>query len=98
MELNLGLENAALYKGTEIENVNGRLNLITPMAEALPIIGRNLTNILEDEGAESFMRPVILTGPMAIPVYLVVFHQIVHKFPAVWYRTTRETLVICKHG
>ncbi len=61
--INLGLTNADLYRGCQIEEVAGRLNLTTPMAEAVNIVGRNISTIDIDPDE------VVLTGPMAVWAY-----------------------------
>ena len=40
--IDLSLRNKALYKGCVVEEVAGRLNLKTPVAEAVVLIGRNI--------------------------------------------------------
>ncbi len=95
MILNLGLENAPLYAGCEIGEVGGRLTLLTPPAEAMNIIGRNATRIIE--GCED-RASLTLTGPMAVWAYLVVFHAAVHRFGEIWYEDGRNArLLIARH-
>jgi hypothetical protein len=82
--LDLSLGNATLYAGCEIREVAGRLALMTPMSEAVNIVGRNAKQIVEDlvtGGAEE----LTLSGAMAIWAYLVVFHIVVHRFRRVYY-------------
>lgn len=82
--LNLSLTNTELYDGCATEEVTGRLTLITPMNEAVTIVGRNAQRIVDrlaSDGAEE----VTMTGAMAIWAYLVVFHIVVHRFRRVYY-------------
>ena len=46
--VDLGLQNTTLYKGCTVEEVGGRLNLITPLAEAVAIVGRNANTLQYD--------------------------------------------------
>lgn len=93
MIIDLSLKNAELYNGCEIEEVAGRLNLTTPIADAISIVGRNI-NAIEVDGSE-----VILTGPMAVWSYLIVFHAVVHKTKVVKYDDGRTgPVVVAKHG
>jgi hypothetical protein len=80
----LSLANAALYSGCDIQEVAGRLVLTTPVNEAVQIVGRN-TKQLVDEIAADGIEEIMLTGPMAIWAYLVVFHHVVHRFRRVYY-------------
>lgn len=82
--INLSLANPDLYSGCDIQEVAGRLTLMTPAAEAIHLVGRNAQAIIQrlvSEGVEE----VTLTGAMAIWAYLVVFHSAVHRFRAVYY-------------
>ena len=47
MKLDLSLLNKVLYSGAEIEEVAGRLNLKTPVADAVNLVGRNVNGIVE---------------------------------------------------
>jgi len=97
MTIDLSLNNAAIYAGCEVEEVNGRMNLITPVAQATSIIGRNARRIIDAVDVKE-RDEVILTGPMAVWAYLIVFHVVVHSFKAVYYSNGRETVLIAKHG
>jgi len=89
----LGLTNGDLYAGCQIEEVAGRLNLTTPVEEAVNIVGRNV-NLMKIDPQE-----VILTGPMAVWSYLVIFHAVVHKTAKVYYDDGRNPKVIlAAHG
>lgn len=92
--LDVSLKNTALYSGCKITEVAGRLNLTTPMADAINIVGRNV-NAMDFHGDE-----ITLTGAMAIPIYLVVFHAVVHRFTKVWYDDGRggQPVLIAQHG
>jgi hypothetical protein len=91
--IDLSLKNSQLYIGCEIEEVAGRLNLVTPIAEAIGIVGRNI-NALEFDKEE-----VVLTGPMAVWSYLIVFHAVVHKTRVVKYDDGRSgAVIVAKHG
>jgi len=93
MTLNLSLKNADLYKGCVIEEVAGRLNLSTPVSEAVNIVGKNIAE-MDLSGDE-----IELTGPMAVWAYLVVFHAVVHRFNKVYYNDGRNTKVlVAAHG
>ena len=93
MIIDLSLKNTDLYKNLDIEEVGGRLNLVTPVDEAVNIIGRNI-NAMEIDKEE-----VILTGAMAVYSYLIVFHAVVHKTRVVKYDDGRSGIVvIAKHG
>lgn len=96
--IDLSLKNAALYEGCEIEEVAGRLNLTTPVAEAANIVGRNV-NKLVAEVPQAERDEVELTGPMAVWAYLVVFHAVVHTFRHVTYNDGRSgAVVVAAHG
>jgi len=82
--INLSLANAELYAGCDIQEVAGRLTLMTPAAEAINFVGRNVQQIIERLVADG-VEEVTLTGAMAIWAYLVVFHSAVHRFRAVYY-------------
>lgn len=96
MKIDLGLHNQKLYTGCEIEEVAGRLNLKTPVADAVNIVGRN-ANMLIAEATER--EEVVLTGPMAVWAYLVIFHIVVHRFSKVYYDDGRTgPVLIAAHG
>ena len=96
LTINLALTNSSLYAGCAIEEVAGRLNLTTPVEEAVNIVGRNIAAIV----AETDDRiEVILTGPMAVWSYLVVFHAVVHAFARVYYDDGRgNKVLVAAHG
>ena len=97
MEIDLSLRNAALYRGCVIEEVAGRLNLKTPVAEGVVLVGRNVAALVQATPAEA-RDSVTLTGPMAVWAYLVVFHAVVHVFAEVRYSDGRNTVVLARHG
>ncbi len=87
--IDLGLKNADLYKGCEIKEIAGRDTLVTPVSEAKNIVGRNAKAIVEAIPS-SERQEVVLTGPMAVWSYLVVFHQVLHCFGKVYYDDGRS--------
>ena len=97
MVIDLSLRNTALYKGCEIEEVAGRLNLKTPVEEGVTLIGRNIEAIVQAIPPES-RDSVTLTGPMAVWAYLIVFHEVVHSFSEVQYFDGRNAVVLARHG
>ena len=95
--IDLSLKNETLYKGCEIVEVGGRLTLTTESTEASNIVGRNTNTIIEATPAEQ-RDEVVLTGPMAVWAYLIVFHQVVHKFRKVVYDDGRGgTVLVAQH-
>ncbi|MEI8343839.1 MAG: hypothetical protein WCF93_02745 [Candidatus Moraniibacteriota bacterium] len=98
MIIDLSLKNAALYEGCVIEEVAGRLNLTTPVAEAINIVGRNASALVASIPTAE-RDEVELTGPMAVWSYLVVFHAVVHAFRRVTYNDGRSgAVVVAAHG
>jgi hypothetical protein len=93
MKIDLSLNNKDLYAGCTIEEVAGRLNMTTPVCEAVSIVGRN-ANAIDFDPEE-----VILSGPMAIWAYMVVFHACVHKTRRVYFDDGRNgAVLIAAHG
>ena len=91
--LDLSLKNVDLYKGLEINEVAGRLNLATPVSEAVNVVGKNVAE-MDLHGDE-----ITLSGPMAVWSYLVVFHAVVHRFNKIWYNDGRnESILVAAHG
>ena len=97
MVIDLSLRNEALYKGCLVEEIAGRLNLRTPITEAVTSVGHNIAAIIQDVPPES-RSSVTLTGPMAVWAYLVVFHAVVHSFAEVQYSDGRNVVVLARHG
>ena len=98
MKLDLSLNNSALYAGCDIEEVAGKLNLKTLPAEAVQIVGRNVNQWVQSLPVGS-RDEVVLSGPMAIWSYLVVFHAVVHAFREVKYDDGRgNVVVVARHG
>ena len=98
MIIDLSLKNAALYEGCVIEEVAGRLNLTTPVDEAINIVGRNVNKLVASIPAAE-RDEVELTGPMAVWSYIVVFHAVVHAFSRVTYNDGRSgVVVVAAHG
>ena len=98
LKIDLSLGNETLYAGLSVEEVAGRKNLTTPVAEAVDVVGRNVAAIVAATPQED--RDVVtLTGPMAVWAYLIVFHAVVHVFREVRYEDGRTPAVtIAKHG
>jgi hypothetical protein len=91
--LDLSLKNDSLYEGCEVEEVAGRLNLKTPIADAVNIVGKNMAK-MDLSGEE-----ITLTGPMAVWSYLIVFHAVVHRFARVYYDDGRSgKVLVAAHG
>jgi hypothetical protein len=98
LKLDLSLSNVVIYDGCEIEEVAGRANLKTPVADAVGIVGRNINAFVATLPAEG-RDQVTLTGPMAVWSYLVVFHAVVHSFSRVYYDDGRNgPILIAAHG
>lgn len=98
MKIDLSLSNGELYAGCSIEEVAGRLNLRTPPAEAVNIVGRNVAALVRAVPA-GHRAEVTLTGPMAVWAYLIVFHAVVHSFGRVYYDDGRSgPLLVAAHG
>ncbi len=98
MKIDLSLSNAELYAGTDVEEVAGRKNLKTPVADAVAIVGRNVGGLLGAVPANE-RAEVTLTGPMAVWAYLIVFHAVVHAFARVYYDDGRSgRVLIAAHG
>lgn len=96
--LDLSLTNTTLYEGCDIELVAGRLNLKTPVAEAVNVVGLNANAWVKARPPES-RDAVVLTGPMAVWSYLVVFHAVVHAFAKVYYDDGRSgPVLVAAHG
>lgn len=98
MTIDLSLKNGFLYAGLTVEEVAGRLNLTTPVEEAVNVVGRNIAAMIEALPA-SERDEVTLTGPMAVWSYLVVFHAVVHRFRRVYYDDGRSgPVLVAAHG
>lgn len=96
LKLDISLANETLYAGCEISEVAGRLNLTTPVKEAVNIMGRNAAKIVSETETRD---EVVLTGPMAVWAYLVVFHAVVHAFARVYYDDGRgNKVLVAAHG
>lgn len=98
MKIDLSLKNVTLYAGCTVETVAGRDNLTTPVKEAVDIVGRNIASIVAGIPAAE-RQEVILTGPMAVWSYLIVFHAVVHVFRKVYYDDGRTgPVLVAAHG
>jgi len=94
--INLSLQNADLYRGCAIEEVAGRQNLTTPVSEAVNIVGKNIAEMVK---ADDDRDELVLTGPMAVWAYLVVFHATVHSYRRVFYDDGRSgEVLVAAHG
>ena len=80
-----------------MEEVAGRQTLTTPLEEAVNIVGKNADAMVK---ADTERDEVVLTGPMAIWSYLLVFHAVVHAYRRVYYSDGRggKDLLIAAHG
>ena len=97
MEIDMSLKNDRLYAGCKVEVVGGRDTLVTPVAEAANIVGKNANAIVEATPRQE-RAAVTLTGPMAVWAYLIVFHAVVHAFGEVWYSDGRnDPVLVSKH-
>ena len=91
--IDLSLNNKKLYENCEINEVAGRKNLATPISEAINIVGKNVHN-MNLHGDE-----ITLSGPMAVWAYLIIFHEVVHRFNRVYYNDGRnDSVLIAAHG
>jgi len=98
MIIDLSLTNNDLYAGCEVELVAGRFNIVTPVSQAIEIIGANICNMIATI-PQADRNSVTLTGPMAVWAYLIVFHAVVHAFTEVKYNDGRsESVLIARHG
>lgn len=98
MTIDMSLNNGDLYRGCVIESVAGRLNLTTPIASAIGIVGENIARIVADVPPGE-RGEITLAGPMAVWSYLVVFHATVHAFTRVYYADGRSgRVLVAAHG
>ncbi len=98
MKIDMSLANQDLYRGCEIEEVAGRSNLKTPVAQAVDVVGRNIESMTAAVPAGE-RSEVVLTGPMAVWAYMIVFHAVVHAFGKVYYDDGRSgPVLIAAHG
>ena len=98
MIIDLSLANTSLYRGCSIEQVAGRANLKTPVPEAVGIVGRNIA-IMMAATTPAERAEIVLTGPMAVWAYLVVFHAVVHLTSKITYDDGRSgRVVVAAHG
>jgi len=94
--IDLSLKNGELYKGCAVEDVAGRLNLTTPVGEAVNHVGKNIAEMVE---ADTERDELVLTGPMAVWSYLVVFHATVHAYRRIYYDDGRTgEVLVAAHG
>ena len=99
MTIDMSLRNDALYAGCSIEEIAGRFNLTTPVADAVNLVGRNIAAIVDAIHQMDEVSEVTLTGPMAVWAYLIVFHAVVHRFRRVYYDDGRTgPVLVAAHG
>lgn len=93
MILDLSLTNERLYARLEVRRDAGKLNLRTPVGEATEVMGENLQQMDIDP------EEVVLTGPMAIWAYLVVFHSIHGRTKRIYYQDgIGNRILVAAHG
>ena len=93
MILNLSLSNSSLYDGLDIQNLAGKLTLLTPPEEAIPVMADNLSKISID------LQEVVLTGGMAIWAYLAVFHFLHGRTRRIYYDDGKgNKVLVAAHG
>ena len=80
----LSLKHQSLYEGCDVQEVAGRLALMTAVSEAINIVGRNANKLVDELVADS-VEEITLTGAMAVWAYLTVFHIVVHRFRRIYY-------------
>lgn len=98
LTIDLSLKNDDLYRDCQIDEVAGRANLLTPVGDAVNLVGRNIARLIEELPA-SERDVATLTGPMAVWAYLVVFHAVVHRFRHVYYDDGRSgPVLVAAHG
>jgi hypothetical protein len=91
--LDLSPSNGALYAGLSVERLAGKPTLLTPSAEAIPVIAANLAALAIDP------EEVVLTGAMAVWAYLVVFHLLHGRTRRIVYQDGRgDRLLVAAHG
>lgn len=93
MILDLSLENERLYAGLDVRRDAGKPNLRTSIEQAIATMGENLQK-MDIDPAE-----VVLTGPMAIWAYLVVFHSIHGRTRRIYYQDgVGNRVLVAAHG
>jgi hypothetical protein len=80
----ISLKHQALYAGCEVQEVAGRLALMTSVSEAINIVGRNANKLVGELVADG-VEEITLTSAMAVWAYLTIFHIVVHRFRRVYY-------------
>lgn len=94
--IDMSLSNEQLYEGCEITIVAGRKVMVTPVHEAVHLLGRNAAALI---AADENHEEVLLTGPMAVWAYLIVFHEVVHRYKRVWYDDGKnDPVLVAAHG
>lgn len=97
IKIDLSLNNKRLYDGCNIEEVAGKLNLVTPIEKATNIIGKNAEAIVVNLAGTD--TEITLTGGTAIWVYLIVFHIVIHRFSRIYYDDGKgNKVLVAAHG
>jgi hypothetical protein len=91
--LDLSPTNRTLYAGLDVQERAGKPILLSPPAEAIPVLVANLRRLEIDS------EEVVLTGGMAIWAYLVVFHFLHGRTRKILYEDGRgERVLVAAHG
>jgi hypothetical protein len=91
--LDLSPSNAVLYAGLKVQEMAGKVILVSPAEQAMPVIGRNLVALDVDP------EEVVLTGGMAIWAYLTVFHLLHGRTRRSHYQDGRgNRVLVAAHG
>ena len=82
-----------IYHGLKVELLAGKATLVTPAAEAIPILAANAESLAYDP------VEVTLTGPMAIWAYLVIFHVLHGRTKRIYFEDPRQgRILVAAHG
>lgn len=93
----MSLNNKELYADCKIEEIGGRLTLVTSVTEAVNIVGRNAKKMV-DAIPSTERAEITLTGAMAVWAYMVVVHQVMHSFKQVFYNDGKSpSVLIAQH-
>lgn len=92
--LNLGLDNLDIYEGVSIESVGGR-KTINLTQDNLNLIKRNIKKYIRKVTQCAFSNSaIVLTGAIAIPVYLTALCIALEYFAEIKYKNEMLELVI----
>ena len=93
MILDLSLANAELWKDLKTQSLAGKLTLVAPPEEAIPVLAARVAALAVDPDE------VELTGGMAIWAYLVAFHALHGRTRRIYYRDgLGQRLLVAAHG